>query len=83
MGMIRRSFQFLNIITFLPLYTALVRSGIEYGQAIWSPYKMKDIEKIEGVQRCATRVLPGLGDKTYEERLRILKLPTLRHRRLR
>ena len=83
MGMIRRSFQFLNIKTFLPLYTALVRSGIEYGQAIWSPYKMKDIEKIEGVQRRATRVVPGLGDKTYEERLKILKLPTLRHRRLR
>ena len=83
MGMIRRSFQFLNIKTFLPLYKALVRSGLEYGEAIWSPYKMKDIEKIEGVQRRATKVIPGLGDKTYEERLRILKLPTLRHRRLR
>ena len=83
MGMIRRSFQFLNIKTFLPLYKALVRSGLEYGEAIWSPYKMKDIEKVEGVQRRATKVVPGLSEKTYEERLRILKLPTLRHRRIR
>ena len=83
MGMIRRSFRFLNMKTFLPLYKALVRSGLEYGEAIWSPYKMKDIEKIEGVQRRATKVVPGLGDKPYEERLKILNLPTLRHRRLR
>jgi hypothetical protein len=83
MGMIRRAFQFLNNKSFVPLYKTIVRNGIEYGGAVWSPYRMKDIEKVEGVQRRATKVLPGMKEKPYEERLRILKLPTLRHRRLR
>ena len=44
---------------------------------------MKDIEKVEGVQRRATKVLPGMKEMAYEDRLRKLKLPTLRHRRIR
>ena len=83
MGMIRRAFQFLDRITFVPLYKALVRNGIEYGGAVWSPHKMKDIEKIEGVQRRATKMIPGMREKPYQERLRMLRLPTLRHRRIR
>ena len=83
MGMIRRTFQFLTRKTFIPLYKTIVRNGIEYGGTVWSPYKMKDIEKVEGVQRRATKMLPGLKDKSYQERLRILNLPTLRHRRTR
>ena len=47
MGMIRRGFQFLNRKNFTPLYKTMVRSGLEYGGAVWSPYKMKDIEKVE------------------------------------
>jgi len=83
MGMIRRGFQFLDRTMFLPLYKGMVRSGIEYGGPVWSPYKMKDIEKVEGVQRRATKVLPGMKEMAYEDRLRKLKLPTLRHRRIR
>ena len=37
-----------------------------------------DIEKI---QRIATKQVPGLRNNTYLERLKILKLPTLKHRR--
>lgn len=82
-GMIKRTFQFLTIDMFNVLYKAMVRNGFEYGQAVWSPYLMKDIEKIEGVQRRATKIIHSLKDKPYEERLRILKLPTLRYRRAR
>ena len=83
MGMIRRTFQFLTRKAFIPLYKTIVRNGIEYGGTVWSPYKMKDIEKVERVQKRATKMLPGLKDKSYQERLRILNLPTLRHRRTR
>ena len=38
---------------------------------------------MEGVQRRATKYLPGMKDLTYPERLRKLKLPTLMYRRLR
>ena len=43
----------------------------------------KHVERIAGVQRRATKQIPGYGDLPYEERLKKLKLPTLiyvRHR---
>jgi hypothetical protein len=36
----------------------------------WNPYKTKDIEVIENVQRRATKMLPDMKDLTCEERLR-------------
>ncbi|XP_069128754.1 uncharacterized protein [Argopecten irradians] len=45
--------------------------------------KVKDIDRLEAVQRRATKSLPGMGNLTYPERLRILKLPTLSYRRAR
>ena len=83
MGLIRRSFTSLNAEVFKPIYMALVRSRLEYGQAVWSPYKKGDIKRIEAVQRNATRQICGFKNLCYEERLRILKLPTLYFRRLR
>ena len=68
---------------FLPLYKALVRSHLEYGISVWSPYKMKYIEAIERVERRATKMLPGMDQLTYEERLRKSKLQTLVYRRMR
>ena len=47
----------------------------------WSPYLQKDIDTIERVQRRATKMIPELRHKTYEERLRVLKLTTLQARR--
>ena len=81
MAMIRRAFQFMDKGIFMLLYKGLVRNAMEYGGAVWSPYKMKDIEKVEGVQRRATSSIPGMRKMTYEERLRELNLPTLRFRR--
>ncbi|RUS71129.1 hypothetical protein EGW08_021108 [Elysia chlorotica] len=36
-------------------YTSLVRSGLEYAAPIWDPYKIKDTNKIEAIQRKAAR----------------------------
>ena len=46
-------------------------------------YKKGDIEEIEKVQRRATKLVKGLKKFSYEERLRKLRLPTLRYRRIR
>jgi len=83
LGLIKRCFKNLDIKSFLLLYKALVRSHLEYAQTVWSPHKVKSIEVLEGVQRRATKILPGFGNLTYKERLQRLKLPTLVYRRAR
>ena len=82
-GLMRRSFLHLDNKTFSLLYKALVRPHVEYASSVWSPYKKKDIETIENVQRRATRMLPQMKNLTYEERLKRLSLPTLKFRRMR
>ena len=82
-GLIRRSFTFLDCESFSKLYCALVRPHLEYGQSIWSPHLLKDIDAIEKVQMRATQLVDGLGNLSYTERLKKLKLPTLAYRRLR
>ena len=38
---------------------------------------------IENIQRRATKLIPGLSDLSYEDRLHRLKLPSLSYRRSR
>jgi hypothetical protein len=82
-GLIRRSFEYMNIATFKQLFTAIVRPHLEYANAIWNPHQMKQINAVENVQRRATKMVPGLSDLSYEQRLRSLQLPTLAYRRYR
>ena len=49
----------------------------------WSPYLRKDIDMLEKIQRRASKLIPGLRDLTYEERLKECGLTTLETRRLR
>ena len=83
MGIIRRSFAHLDMETFCLLYKALVRPHLEYACSVWNPYKKKLIEELENVQRRATKLVPGLSNLPYEERLKKLDLPTLKFRRMR
>ena len=43
----------------------------------------KDIDIIEAVQRRATKIIPGMTNMTYTERLKLMKLPSLKYRRKR
>ena len=82
-GLIRRSFVYLDESMFTLLFKALVRPHLEYAASVWNPFKINDIDLIENVQRRATKLIPGLKALSYSERLERLNLPTLSHRRTR
>ena len=59
-GFIGRTFEFKSDKVVLTLFNALVRPHLEYCVQFWSPYYRKDIEKLERVQRRATKLIPRL-----------------------
>ena len=69
---------------FMNLYKTLVRPKVEYCMTVAAqPVYKKDKEKIDGVQRWATKLVLGMENKAYSERLEELKLPSLEYRRKR
>ena len=60
-----------------------MRPHLEYCNVVWGPFGKLDQQRLERVQRRATKLVKELKSKPYEERLRSLKLPTLYYRRRR
>ena len=83
LGLIRSSFTYLDLDTLTALYKSLVRPHLEYCNTVWSPMYLKDSHLIESVQCRATKLIHGIKDLPYAERLSVLKLPSLKYRRLR
>ena len=79
-GLIRRSFSFLDCQLFKKVYITFVRPHLEYAQAVWAPHLSKHINMIENVQIRATKLVDGFD---YTKRLKKLDLPTLAYRRAR
>jgi hypothetical protein len=69
-------------LPFKYLFQALVRPHLEYAAAVWSPYKQHDIDSIENEQRRATKQIPSVKDVEYPDRLKKLKMPTLKYQLL-
>ena len=68
LGLIKKSYRTRDSLTIRTLYKSLVRPHLEYGNP---------------VQRRATKMVAGLNDKPYKERLKNLDLPSLTYRRKR
>ena len=83
LGLIRRSYVYLDNATVKTLYTSLVRPHLEYGNTAWCPVFRKDCELLENGQRRATNLSPSLRDLSYVDRINALDLPSLYYRRAR
>ena len=83
LGMIYRSIECKNRSVVLKLYKSLVRPVLEYCIPVWSPYLQKESDALEKIQRRATKMIKDIKHLSYEERLSVLGLTTLRTRRLR
>jgi|TARA_B110000196_G_C21147904_1_gene667753 hypothetical protein len=68
-------------------YKSLIRHNVEYCCQVWSPKRRhgnwKTILDIEAVQRSFTRLINGMSDLNYEQRLKSLGMTTLFERRMR
>jgi len=83
LGVIKRNFIYLTPDSFMVLYKALVCSHIEYVVSVWNPHHQILIEKLEQVQKRATKLVIAVKHLKYDERLKQLNLPTLKYRRIR
>ena len=83
LGLIRRTITYKVNQLIVPLYKAIVRPHLEYCTQVWRPYHKKDTEKLERIQRRATKIIPEFRDLSYESRLSQCDLTTLETRRLR
>ena len=64
----RRSFSYLDCNTFKRIFVAFVRPHLEYGEAVWSPHLIRNIDALENVQIRATKLVDGISKLPYSER---------------
>ena len=83
LGIIKKSYTSRDAVTISTLYKAMVRPHLEYGNAICGPFSQGDKKSVESVQRKATKLIDGFNVKSYEDRLKELKLSSLGYRRKR
>ena len=75
LNMVRRTFSlFCTTGTRKKLYVALIRSQLIYGSQIWRPTLLKDIQKLEQIQRRATKYILQDYSSDYKTRLIALNM---------
>ena len=77
MGFVLRVFQSQKRTLMLTLLKSLVIPLLEYCCWLWNPWKAKDIQAIEAIQRMFTYKITELQHLNYWERLHELKLYSL------
>ncbi len=83
LGIVKRTFDTLDKELLPIVYKHQIRPHLKYGNTIWHPRYVADMNKVERVQRRATKVILELKDKPYQERLQSLNLYSMEYRRKR
>ena len=81
-GLIYRQFYSMSSTpSLLQLYISLVRPHLEYASPVWDPFLVKDIQKLESVQKLALKMCRKTWDSSYAGNLQLFSLPELSSRR--
>ena len=83
LGLVHATFTCLDETTIPRLFMTMVQPHLEYGNVIWHPRYKWDKLEVEKIQHRATKLIPSLKGLSYEDRLRVLKMPSLEHCRIR
>ena len=62
---IQMAFDFLDMMR--KIIITMIRPKLKYAEVIWFPHKKKHVLKLERIQRITSKMVPGLGDLTYEK----------------
>ena len=82
-AVVKKSFTKVTKQVFLNIYKCLIRPHLEFANLIWHPRLIKHQNILENVQRRATRLVSGMKNLSYYERLKELNLSSLEYRRKR
>ena len=77
LGLISKSFECKDPDVIIKLYTTLVRPIVEYNNILWGPTYILDNQKLEKIQRRATRMIPSITHSSYHDKLQHLNLPSI------
>jgi len=62
LGIIKHTLTYRDANTIRLLYTTLVCPILDYCSTVWNSYLLKNIHKLESLQRRATKLIPSLND---------------------
>ena len=77
-GLIGHSYTHLDKTSFRCLFNSVARPHLEYCVSILYPLRENNEHLIENVLCRTTKLIPGLFDKTYNDRLAAIKVTSMR-----
>ena len=83
LGQMSKTVHYRDKKVWIGLYKTFVRPHLECSVQAWSPWLKADIETLEKVQMRAVNMVLGLRGKSYEEKLKEVRLLSLYDRRVR